>query len=189
MKNIVVLAMMVLWVINIKAQRTISLREAYKYNKEEGIPEGISYAKDVNNELDKFSGIWKGTYDGKIYEFRFDKKIKFGEYDIKWDEIIGRALIKEFNGKILYDDLSVSDKNVRLFGIDFQNQTYVLNFSANSYCNDSGAIFIEIKKDNPNKMRLYFDRDKTIYNAQKCPNYSTYRTVIPENIELILTKQ
>lgn len=153
--------------------------------------EDVTYVKDIDNRLDKFIGVWKGIYEDKTYEFRFDKKTKFGEYEIKWDMLIGRLLVKNSSNVVVYNSLNTSDSNTDMYGDNFQRNTYMFSWGSknNSYCNDSGVIFVEVKKNNPNKMRLHFDRDKTIYNAHKCPNYSTYRTVIPENTELILTKQ
>ena len=43
----------------------------------EGCPdlENITYVKDTNNRLDQFIGIWKGTYGGKQYEIKLEKKL------------------------------------------------------------------------------------------------------------------
>lgn len=191
MKNIIIVLSVVFGGFSINAQRTITLREAYDYNaKPEGIPEDVSYVKDTNKELDRFVGIWRGSYNGKTYEFRFEKKIQSAT-SIKWDVLIGRVLIKNSSNIIIYSTLNTPDNETYMDGYTFQRNTYMFHFFSVStdYCNDSGVVFAEIKKDNPNKMRLYFDRDRTLYNPEKCPNYATYQTTLPENIELQLTKQ
>ena len=42
-------------------------------NEEDGIPENITYFKDINHVLDKYIGTWKGTQDNKNYEFKITK--------------------------------------------------------------------------------------------------------------------
>ncbi|WP_327983492.1 DUF6705 family protein [Bergeyella porcorum] len=172
-----------------RAQSTISLEQAYEYFKmTDGIPETVTYVKDVNNRLNQFVGTWAGSYGGKNYRFEFVKKLRFGNYSVKWDKLIGRVLITN-NGNVIYNSFDVTDDNkTYLWGHTIQKRLYVLSFVANSYCNDSGDVFIEIDKSNPNKMYLHFDRDKGIYNPEKCPNYETYVPLLPKE-KMVLIKQ
>lgn len=173
--------------VNAQNDGILPLEEAFKYyNSVNGFPKGTRYIKDTKKQLDKFVGIWKGKFEGKTYEFRFEKKKNFGDYTIKWDKLIGEVMVKNNKGKIIYSNLS---KNIKLNGIAFQHQVYMLNFIANSQCLDKGIIYIEIKKDNPNQMRLDFSRDTGMYNPAKCPDFETYETTLPNRKVIILTKQ
>lgn len=184
-----ILLIIIFAAISCNAQRTISLEQAYEYDmSDEGFPDDIAYIKDVNNRLDQFVGIWKGNYGGKQYEFRFEKKIKFGEYSIKRDQIIGRAFIKNPNNQIIYNTINTPDNKTYFSGINMQKTTYMLDFVANDACNDFGVVFIEISKNNPNIMYLNFDRDKTWYDPRKCPNFDSYVPLLPKE-KMTLTKQ
>ncbi|MCA6069478.1 hypothetical protein JI747_020145 [Chryseobacterium sp. RG1] len=190
MKNIIFILILLLS-FSCKSQSIISLEQAYVYSKsDDGLPETVTYVKDINNRLDQFVGTWKGSYGGKQYEFRFIKKINFGSYSVKWDELIGRFLVNDSNGNILYSSLNESnDENTHLRGINIQNKTYMLNFSGNvEYCNDRGVVFIEVSQNNPNIMYLSFDRDKGAFDPAKCPNYSTFVPLLPKT-KMTLTKQ
>ncbi|MEJ8589669.1 hypothetical protein JSO54_00190 [Riemerella anatipestifer] len=159
----------------------------------EGCPdlENITYIKDVGNRLDKFVGIWEGTYNGKIYTFKFNKRTRYGDDkgDRVRDLLFGRMKVQTSNGKVIYNTLSESDDDkTYFFGKNFQRNTYMMNLIINTACNDSGVVFMEVYSKQPNKMRLYMDRDKIWYNPERCPNYETYEVTIP-NEEIILTKQ
>ncbi|WP_092735736.1 DUF6705 family protein [Riemerella columbipharyngis] len=186
-KIILVFALMI--ICNINAQRTISLAQAYEYFKSpNGIPEDVSYVKDTNNDLNKFIGTWKGNYDGKTYIFRFIKKIKSGEYDIKWDYLVGKLKVTDNKGNILYNTFSLDDDKTYFSGTYLQHQSYIMDFIVNTYCNDSGVVFLRIYDNQPNKMKVLFDRDRTWYDPKKCPNYETYETTLPQK-SFVLTKQ
>lgn len=188
MKHRILITLLLFAGLSCKAQRTITLEQAYEYRKsDEGLPDDISYVKDTNNRLDQFVGVWKGTYKGKSYEFRFEKKIKFGEYSVKWDKVIGRVLIKDSNNQIVYNTLNEPENEISLRGINLQRNTYMLDFVANSYCNDFGVVFIEVRNNNTNEMTLYFDRDKTWYDPRKCPDFDNYVPLLPQE-KMILTK-
>ncbi|KFF23025.1 DUF6705 family protein [Chryseobacterium sp. JM1] len=197
MKNKIYIFTLLLMVLSLKAQVIGTLEQLEECTNrpnhdEEGCPdlENITYVKDTNNRLDQFVGIWKGSFGGKQYEVHFEKKLQYGEEDIKWDRIFGRMIIKDSNGNIIYNSLqkTLSDTGL-LRGGNFQGSVYVLDFIANIYCNDSGAIFIEVSKNNPNQMYMLFDRDQKTYNPDKCPNFTTYVTVIPRNNKITLTRQ
>ncbi len=177
--------------ISCKAQSIISIEEASKYYMSaEGLPESVQYVKDINKRLDQFTGTWKGSYEGKSYEFRFVKREYFGSYSVKWDEIIGRVSIKKDN-QIIFNTINIADdQKTFLRGSNLQNKVYVMYFAANADCNDSGDVFIEVSKSNTNQMTLYFMRDNDILVniEQKCPNYSTYVPLLPQD-KMILVKQ
>lgn len=190
MKNIV-LILSVFLSFSCKAQSTISLEQAYQYSKtSDGIPTTVTYVKDINNKLDQFVGTWKGSYNGKNYEFQFIKKINFGEHSIKWDEIVGRFIIKDNTGTVQYNSISeVDDSKTRFRGIKLQNRAYIMSFVGNYDCLESGNVFIETRKNNPNEMILFYSQDKDgLLNPAKCPNFSSFVPLLPQE-KIVLTKQ
>ncbi len=158
---------------------------------EEGCPdlENITYVKDVNNRLDQYIGTWKGTYDGKSYEIRFTKELKYGDDNPKWDSVFGKVLIKDSRGNTLHNTLNSQLTDTGLLrGDNFQNRVYVMGFVANTECNDSGDVVIEVSKYDSKKMYLHFTRDEDWYDPRKCPNYSTYVPLFPQD-KMTLVKQ
>ena len=179
--------------LSINAQNTISLDQAYQYiNSNEGIPDNVSYIKDINNKLDPFIGIWKGSYDNKVFEIKFEKKINDGNSDLFWDRLYGRLLVKNsINGAVVFNSMSnnLADTGV-MSGFTFQRNTYMLDFVYKSECNDVGMVYIEKSNNIPNSITLYFNRNSNlIYDmSSQCPNYKNYNTLLPSN-KITLTKQ
>ncbi|MHA6728324.1 DUF6705 family protein [Chryseobacterium sp. A301] len=173
------------------AQSTISLEQAMEFrNSPDGIPDNVTYVKDINNRLNQFVGTWKGNFDGKSYEFRFVKREKYGRYTVEWNDIVGRASVSIGNSTVYNTLNELDDNKTYLWGYSIQNNVYTLNFIANIDCNDSGDLFIEVSPSNPNQMTLYFVRDIDILVdiEKKCPNYSSYVPLMPSK-KMILVKQ
>lgn len=150
--------------------------------------EDYNYVKDVNHLLDKYTGTWKGTLNGKNYEFSFVKKEKFeSEYsNIKWDMLIGRVRITNQNGVVEYDDFNKSDNDAN-WGTNFQGdlKTYLMTFSGNKVgCNDTGYLYLS-EPSPSNKMKIDFYQIADIV-SKDCSNF---QTTIPVNKIIYLTKQ
>jgi len=200
MKNIVLVLSILLAGISCKAQVIGTLEQFEECSKrpnrdELGCPDldNITYVKDTNNRLNQFVGIWKGTSGEKNYEIKLEKKVNYKDEpsdEKAWDMIIGRMLIKDNLGNTIYNSMNKPDKETYFSGYNFQNRSYLMYFVANADCNDSGDVFIEISKDNPNKMYLNFSRDNgLLFNLDaKCPDYSTYVPLLPKE-KMTLTKQ
>jgi len=179
------------------AQTTISLQQmeecAHRPNVAlEGCPDlqDAKFVKDIGNRLDKFVGIWKGTANEKSYELKLEKKIDFGEYERKWDKIIGRISIKDSQGNIIYSSINALDSDTNFKGDNFQHNVYQMYFSANSYCGDIGDVFLEILStpSDGSKMRLFYSQGGGHIDIAQCPNYNTYVPLLPTDW-MTLTKQ
>jgi hypothetical protein len=163
-------------------------------NHDEGCPdlENITYVKDTNNRLNQFVGTWKGGYGGKQYEIKLEKKINYKDEPtdaLSWDMIIGRILIKDSLGNIIYNSMNKPDNDTYFFGYNFQHTVYVMKFVGNYNCLESGNVFIEITTNNPNEMTLFYSQDKDgLLNPAKCPNFSTFVPLLPES-KMTLIKQ
>ncbi|WP_143885643.1 DUF6705 family protein [Chryseobacterium binzhouense] len=93
MKNIIKLFTAQLFIIffSCKAQTTATLQqmEECRNRPDKSIPcpgmDNVTHVKDVGNRLNAYEGTWKGTFEGKQIELKLEKKIDFGNYDMKWD--------------------------------------------------------------------------------------------------------
>lgn len=163
-------------------------------NSDDGCPdlENITYVKDTNNRLDQFVGIRKGSANGKQYEIKLEKKTNykfFPDSATSWDMIIGRILIKDNSGNIIYNSMSKADNKTSFFGDNFQHRGYVMYFVGNYKCLESGDVFIETRLNNPNEMKLFYSQDKDglITSPSQCPNFDTFVPLLPTEV-MILTK-
>ncbi|MDF2552058.1 MAG: hypothetical protein K0R77_1333 [Chryseobacterium sp.] len=198
MKNIILVATLFLSVLSCKAQVIGTLEQfeecSNRPNHDEGCPdlENITYVKDTNNRLNQFVGIWKGTYGGKQYEIKLEKKINskyFITSKISWDRIIGRMIIKNDLGIIIYNSTNEPDNNISFFGNNFQHRAYEMHFVGNWDCAESGQVFIETRLNNSNEMTLFYARDLDVkLDPAKCPNYSSFVQLLPNN-KMTLVKQ
>lgn len=197
MKNILKIIILLIG-ININAQEVvISLAQMEECVKRpnhdtEGCPDlqDATYVKDVNNRLDQFVGVWKGSYGGKNYEFHFTKKLKDSQWELKWDYIIGRFQVKDNAGNIIYTSLNKADGSTMFSGDNFQNNVYLMNFVGNYDCLESGTVYIETLPNNLNQMTLDYsqDNDGIITSPSQCPNFSSFVPLLPYD-KMTLTKQ
>lgn len=65
--------------------QTVSLETMSQYSP--GNYPAAEYVKDINGLLNRYVGTWKGTYEGKVYEFNLIKKENvISEFSTtKWD--------------------------------------------------------------------------------------------------------
>ncbi|WP_419870603.1 DUF6705 family protein [Chryseobacterium sp. CT-SW4] len=148
-----------------------------------------AYLKDMNNELDKYVGTWKGVRDGKTYEFNFIKKENVGE-NIKWDKLLGRLKITTASGILEYDNFNKTDSELELkfFGDNFQKdlKAYLLYFSGDQInCIDYGYTYLRIQSETPNNMSILF---LPLYDITT-DNCSNFKTTLPSEKLIHLTKQ
>ncbi|PWW27522.1 DUF6705 family protein [Chryseobacterium sp. AG844] len=148
-----------------------------------------TYIKDVNNLLNKYVGTWKGSLNGKNYEFNFIKKENFGFSDnLKRDRLIGRLKITNSNGIVEYDSFNKQDNETDFFGNNFQKdlKVYLMRFSGNKInCIDYGYTYMWIKPETPNQIGINFHPDNDIVK-QDCTNF---KTTLPDNQIIHLTRQ
>src|SRR5690606_7232918 len=85
--------------------------------QEKGIPEHITYVKDVNNLFDEFLGVWTNQYDGKTYQFQINKFTDTLFDGTLNDILLLRYKITDSNFQIIENTLLVPNESVRvIFG-------------------------------------------------------------------------
>jgi hypothetical protein len=174
------------------AQVTISLEQQANYlDSPDGIPEDVTYIKDINNTLPKFVGTWIGIADGKIVELHINQFLHLptSSDGIKIDKLSGRLLVKEQTTNIvLYSTLNISNnEETFLTGGYINNEAYVMNFSNknDSYCMDGGEVFLWVNNNTLTDMILNFHRTQDIIIEGKCPNFDTYVPILPKTVRLV----
>lgn len=153
---------------------------------------GYTYTKDINNTLDKYIGVWKGTYNGKVYEIKFNKNL-YDNMGIKRDRIKGRLRITTTGNLplVIFDNFNEPDDAKTYFsglGLTENLQSYEMHFSGpyTSGCLNAGSVFLKINPNTPNQMTIIYWSDKDIVVGD-CP--STFTTTFPQQQEILLTRQ
>lgn len=168
--------------INCTAQ-IIAVEDFANYQGE--LPDG-AYIKDVNNVLNKYTGVWKGNFDNKSYEFHI---IKFTENSIlnyKEDILLMRYKITHNEtGNIMVNTLSLANDDKYVIKGNYLDKTgtYVLDYlGLQGECGQNGSLFVSI---NNNKMNLGLYVDGEIY--PECINKGVEQ-ILPTSW-IYLTKQ
>ena len=191
MKNIITLFLALL-AISCKSQ-TVSLEQAAQCQENPNCPRDYKYVKDTNNTLNKYVGTWKGIYNGKVYEMKFNKSL-YDDFDgFTRDEITGRLRITTTGNPPLtiFDNFNEPDDNKTHFsglGLTGNLQSYRMIFAGPvpSGCINHGALTLRINSNTPDQMRIFYFSDKDIVVGE-CP--TTFSQTFPEQQEIFLTRQ
>ncbi|NMR33842.1 hypothetical protein HIO71_06415 [Chryseobacterium aquaticum] len=188
MKNIITIFLALL-AISCKSQ-TVSLETAAQCSEANPCPV-FTYVKDINNTLNKYVG-WKGVYNGRFYEMKFNKAL-YDDMGMKIDDIRGRIRIT-IPGNIsltIFDNFSEpDDKKTRFSGLgltkDLQGYRMIFGGSSPQGCINHGTVSLRINPSTPNEMRVkyWFNNDIVV---GECP--STFSQTFPEQQEILLTRQ
>lgn len=148
-----------------------------------------NYAKDINNSLQQYIGVWKGNHNGKSYEIKLNKTL-YEDLGQKTDVLVGRLQLKDSNGNNLYTSFNVTDDTKTNFiGLNFQAdlKAYRMYFVGNSQCGEYGTVYLRIKQETPNQMSLFMLADQDIIKEGLCP--SNFSPTIPYKTTIFLTRQ
>ncbi len=164
MKKIIFIIVIFFTIFSCKAQTIILVEDFENYDRE--LPDNV-YVKDVNNLLDKYVGVWKGTYLNKNYEFRI---IKITDNDIKLqykeDKLLIRYKITDNVRNELVNTLNLPNDNKYIINGKYLANSggYLLNYlGLKGECGQNGDVYISIYDTNNIKMKLYLQVDGEIY--------------------------
>ncbi len=193
MKKLMILGFIILATISCKAQQIIPVEQlrAYMDDADKSIPDG-AYLKDVNHVLDRYVGIWKGTYDAKRYEFRIVKFFDTAhDRGITEDKLLMRYIITDANGTELENTTALPDTNSLIInGYYLTRGFYVLNYHGQNYkCGQKGEISISTGiKTNYTQMSLFLSPEMEWEpTLSECPNGISPQIIPTEQMRL--TKQ
>ncbi len=156
-----------------------------------------AYIKDLNNELDKYVGLWKGNWNGKTLYLEL-KKVKYHDNDPNYpyykDMIFGERKIVSSNGTIEIDRISNFDyENAEIRGMYnsllFEGNERFLFFPKNM-CKKIASL--DISNMTSTQMTLKFQYLPSRYDANCEHNayeqqYGDFPINFPKDI--VLTKQ
>jgi len=157
------------------------------------LPEN-SYEKDTNNELSQYEGTWKGTWSNKTI-FITLKKIT-NKYDdvFKYyrDYLIGKFIVKDLNGNILFDNTNLSDDNAKIAGGGFRktDDKYSLIYIDPDLCHTTGSARISFTDATKTNLEWKYSQDFNLID-NTCFFHGLPQSERPEPLpmSIILTKQ
>lgn len=187
MKNIF-LFIILTFTLSCKAQQIYSLRPT-----EIDLSEN-SYEKDTNNELQDYVGTWKGTWNNKTIFITFKKVLNKYNPNLKYykDFLIGKFIVKDSNGNILFDNTNLLDDQAKIKGVSFRKygDKYSLIYIDPDLCHMTGSGRINFTDATKTKLQwIYSQSNDWIENEcfyHGLP-YSQRPEPLPSNI--ILKKQ
>jgi len=156
-----------------------------------------AYIKDTNNELDKYVGLWKGNWNGKILYLEL-RKIKYYSQMGKYysDEIFGERKIVNSSGIVEIDRITnFGDEGPEFRGLfnslKYPGKKRILFFPYNM-CKKTASLHIMNFDEVNHTMTLHFIYDPTYIDAS-CPYYNSVMqgNDFPVNFpkDIVLTKQ
>ena len=155
------------------------------------IPEN-AYLKDTNNELLAYEGTWKGISNNRTIYVIFKKNTYIYDNVLKYykDNLIGKFKVLDANGSILFDNTTLPDNNVKIWGGKFRklDDKYSLVYNDPDLCNTSGNIIVNFTDSTKTKLNWKFNKGSNMITTD-CQYYNTipFPQALPE--EIILTKQ
>lgn len=189
MKIIIILGLIILTTLSCKAQ-IVPIEKKIEYIRtENGIPENITYLKDINNLLDKYVGVWKGIFNDKTYEFKI---IKITEKPgrINEDKLLMRYIITDINGTVIENTSALPNNSPYVIHGDYIDRSnYLLNYVGSAgNCGQAGTIFISTSiKSNYTRLYLSLEPEQMLISTEDCPNGGASQ-IIPKN-QITLIKQ
>jgi hypothetical protein len=151
-----------------------------------------TYFKDVNHLLDKYIGVWKGTYNNYSYEFRINQ-ILGGYGDWQEDRLAIRYVITDPSGTVVENTIALpNDSPYVIKGRYFTKTThgYILDyFGKNAICGQEGEMDISCKSDvlSPTQMKLIYIPTADMSFSSNCVGSATQ--IMPTTGGIWLTKQ
>ncbi|WP_419870600.1 DUF6705 family protein [Chryseobacterium sp. CT-SW4] len=158
-----------------------------------------AYLKDMNNELDKYVGLWKGTWNGKTLYIQFKKvkdysSIPGDTHPYYKDRIFGERKIIAADGTVEIDRITNFDNSNPEFsgiGNSTRNANWKrLSFYPENMCGKWGVL--DITSFTGTQMTLHFEYMPSFYKEDCIHNaYVAQHGDFPINFpkDIVLTKQ
>lgn len=157
------------------------------------LPEN-SYLKDTNNELQDYEGTWKGTWNNKTIFLTFKKVTNKYNPNLKYykDLLVGKFIVKDINGAILFDNTNLSDDNSKIKGGKFRkvDDKYSLIYIDPDLCHTTGSAKISFTDATKTKLEWKYSQDFNLID-NTCFFHGLPQSERPEPLpmSIILTKQ
>ena len=184
--RIIIVSAILMSFIHCKAQ-TYPLNTDY-----ENIP-SYSYIKDLNDELDQFTGVYKATYQGNettLYITKVEHVLKERTTKTYYmDALVIRYTVKNPSGIVLQDTQNdISNKFYSIKSAPQENA--VALFYPGTNCRVGyGTVFLF--KINSNQLKWIYRPEGRIFvnKDEECPGNPDTKVYLPVTEDLIFTKQ
>lgn len=159
-----------------------------------GVPEN-SYFKDLNDELDYYTGTWNANSQDKTIILKITKQIKASTRNFNknyyTDQLFVRYEVKKSN-KILESTLNKDFSNSSRLSMESvytqdNGNSVTLLFSGGNCSVGIGTI--TLKKISSTQFSWDYNPGTTTRNDKDCPPNQDYTIYLPETENLIFTKQ
>lgn len=156
--NIITIILLALLSFNCKAQSIIPVENLVDYiDSEDGLPDTVTQVKDINGYLNKYIGTWKGTHQGKDYEF-IVSKVSDDVYGVLIDQLLIHYTIRNSSDNSLIASNHNLPRGILIitgYYLSKNQDFYVLDYSGyKDYCGQNGLVYISINSSNSNLMTL-----------------------------------
>jgi hypothetical protein len=185
MKNII-LILLILFTFSCKSQ-------TYPLRTYTDVPDN-SYLKDINNELNDYTGTWKATWNNKtifIYISKEVNKYRSSLY-VYMDFLIIKFKVTDLAGNILFNDTNLTNDEIKIHGVGFKANTnkYSLSYVDRDLCLKSGIIAINFTDSSKTQLKWVFSESEN-WIDQDCFYYGLPPAQRPEAIpkDAIFIKQ
>lgn len=149
--------------------------QEYPLDYKGDVPDG-AYYKDINGELDKYVGLWKGNWNGKTIYIELKKvKYKIGNNSdyIFRDKILGERKVITASGQVEIDRISNFDYLFpEILGVNINLKTPNIKrfyFYPKHMCNKFASL--DITSISSTQMTLHFEYEPSIYD-ENCQHNS-----------------
>jgi hypothetical protein len=185
MKNII-LIICVLFTFSCKSQ-------TYPLRTYTDVPDD-SYLKDIPNELQDYTGVWKATWNNKIIFLNISKETnKYKQsLNIYMDYLIIKFKVTDTAGNILFDNTNIPDDKAKINGSGFKEleNKYYLGYGDIDLCGKWGLISINFTDLTHSKLNwIYSEQENWLESDCFYKNYPMDQRPEPLPQSAIFTKQ
>ncbi|MCJ7933134.1 MAG: hypothetical protein MUW56_05730 [Chryseobacterium sp.] len=187
MKNKWVIISAVFVVFFCKAQTTLPLNTSLK-----DIPAN-SYLKDLNNELNSYTGVFQGNFQGKniiLYITKIENKLQKSSQKTYYSDVLDiKYVVKNSSGVVLQDTKNNNIPSINLYSIGTKSyDNSAIFFYSGTNCGVGWGKII-LKKINSTQLSWEYKPNDIILDDSKCPPGTDINIYLPETKDLIFTKQ
>jgi hypothetical protein len=170
------------------SQSIISLEQYATYRCEDCVPpEDLVYVKDLNNTLEKYTGIWQGNDGATQVKYEIRKYLYIDDDDFKQDGLIVRYELKNLNtNQIILSTMGLPDDNLRVMqGWNYIGNKYYANYLGYDGCGQYGWAILDHNFSllNGEEFKISILVTGEVYDQPQCTN-GVIPSPIPSNIPL-----
>lgn len=184
-KKLLLLLFMELLIVSCKGQ-TLPLNTFFQ-----NVPQG-AYLKDLNNELNPYTGVYKSNFEGNeitLYITKQENKLERSTGKTYYlDALIVKYVVKNNLGITLQDTQNQNTQDIKLYSINTRpHENSVILYYSGTNCR-IGWGKVTLKKLNSTQISWNYEPNSTSI-GEGCPPNADKTVYLPETDNLIFIKQ